>query len=267
MTDELSKRQELPGQMQNAIDLLSREGARGYDVERGLASLEKVIGEGAVGSASPTASSVFGWKIGATIGIAALMGIVAYGSASIYGRAPTGLAEQSMTSTAPAATFAPAPSTAMSADLPAPSVADNAVPVASLSVDQLPSSPAKPSSLGSAPVKPPPARSDGRKGAPLPAEDSTDAELAHTARLRALAAVDPAATLREAAEGDRLFPRGVLGEEREAIAIGALAKLGRTSEVRTRAARYLAAHPTGPFTEEVRQLAGAGQTVSPKERP
>lgn len=266
MRDEPSKHQ-LPGQMQDAIDLLTREGARGYDVERGLASLEKVVGKSPGGSPSASAGSAFGWKVGAIIGVAALMGIAAHRSASTHEGPSNAGTEQSVTSTGPVPTFEPPPSMATSAALPVPSVASNTVTVESLPVEQLPSSPARPSSLGNRAVKPPPPRVDRREAAPPAAEDSTAAELAHAARLRVLATVDPAAALREAAEGDRLYPRGVLGEEREAIAIRALAKLGHTAEVRERAARYLAAHPTGPFAEEVRQLAGAGQIVSPKERP
>jgi hypothetical protein len=266
MRDQPSKHQELPGQMQNAIDLLTREGARAYDVERGLASLEKAVEKSAVGSASPSAGSAFGWKVTTILGGAALIGIVAYGTASTYGTAPDAATEEAVTSTGPAAAFAPPPSVATSAALPAPSVASDAVTVASLPVEQLPSSPARASSVGSSAAKPLPPRADRRKAGPSAAEDLTEAELAHAARLRALATVDPAAALREAAEGDRLFPRGVLGEEREAIAIRALAKLGNAAVVRERAARYLAAHPTGPFAEEVRQLAGAEQNVSPKER-
>ncbi len=262
---EPSEHPELPEQLQDAIALLTREGARGYDVERGLAALEKAVGKSAVGSA-PSASPLLGWKAGAMIGVAALMGIVAYGSASTYGSASNAGAEPSVTSTSPVPTFASHPSSGTSDDLPEPSVASNAAHVASLPVEQLPSSPARPSSLGNT-AKPPPQSAERRQAAPVAAEDSTGAELAHAARLRVLVTVDPAAALREAAEGDRLFPRGVLGEEREAIAIRALAKLGHTGELRARAARYLAAHPTGPFAEEVRQLAGAGQDVSPKELP
>jgi hypothetical protein len=266
MRDQPPKHQEPAGHLQDALDLLAREGARGYDVERGLASLEKAIGKSAAGSASPSASSAFGWKVATILGGAALIGLVAYGSASTYGSAPDAAIEEAVTSTGPAAAFAPPPSVVTLEALPAPSVASNAVTVESLPVEQLPSSAARPSSFGNTAAKPSPPRADRRKPALSAAEDLTEAELAHAARLRALATVDPAAALREAAEGDRLFPRGVLGEEREAIAIRALAKLGKAAEVRERAARYLAAHPTGPFAEEVRQLAGAGQNVSPKER-
>ena len=264
MRDEPSKHQKLSGQMQDALDLLTREGARGYDVERGLASLEKAVEKSAVGSASPSAGSAFGWKVTTILGGAALIGLVAHGSASTYGSAPDAAMEEAVTAPTPA--FAPPPRELTLEAVPAPSVASNAVTVESLPVEQLPSSPARASSFGSSAAKPLPPRADRRNAAPSAAEDLTEAELAHAARLRALATVDPAAALREAAEGDRLFPRGVLGEEREAIAIRALAKLGNAAEVRERAARYLAAHPTGPFAEEVRQLAAAGQNVSPKER-
>jgi hypothetical protein len=262
MTDELSNDREIPAQMQNALDWLKRESGRGYNVERGLASLEKTVGTSAIGpgAASPFARSPFGWKAGGMIGVCALLGIAAYATVS---NVPS---ERRVGSTGPVpASASPAPSMADSPALTAPSIVASEVTVESLPISVLPSSTTgsrSPRNVGATPS----VRPVRRKPAP-PSEDPAHAELAHAARLRALEAVDPSAALREAAEGDRLFARGVLGEEREAIAIGALAKLGRTQEVRERAARYLAAHPTGPLAEEVRQLAGPGSSSSPGELP
>ncbi len=260
MRDELSNDQEVPAQMQNALALLERESGRGYDVERGLASLEKIVGTSASGQGAPRSSarSPFGWTAAGMIGVGALLGIVAYATVS---NAPS---EGRVESTGPAPSVAsPAPRTADSPAVTAPDIVSSAV-----TVESLPSAPIAASTAGSrSPRNVGAARSarpDLRETAP-PSEDLAHAELVHAARLRALAAVDPSAALREAAEGDRLFARGVLGEEREAIAIGALAKLGRTQEVHARAARYLAAHPTGPLAEEVRQLARAASGSSPEE--
>ena len=58
------------------------------------------------------------------------------------------------------------------------------------------------------------------------------------------------ALTREAADE---FPRGQLVEEREAIAIRALAKLGRRDAAQTRADRFLKKYGSGPHAEAVRR--------------
>ncbi len=262
MTDDLSNDREVPAQMQDALALLERESGRGYDVERGLASLERTVRTSAIGQGaqSPSARSRFGWTAGGMIGVGALLGIVAYATVS---NVPS---DGRVESAGPVPSVAsPAPRTTDSTAVTVPDIVPGEV-----TVESLPSSPIASSTAGLRSTRNVGAtrsvRPDRREAAP-PSEDLAHAELVHAARLRALSAVDPSAALREAAEGDRLFDRGVLGEEREAIAIGALAKLGRTQEVRARAARYLAAHPTGPLAEEVRQLAGAGSSSSPEALP
>lgn len=260
MTDELSNDREVPAQMQDALGWLKRENGRGYDVERGLASLERTVGTSASGQGAPppSARSPFAWTAGGMIGVGALLGIVAYATVS---NVPS---ERRVENAVPVPSVAsPAPRTADSPNVAVPDIVSSAV-----TVESLPSAPIASSTAGSRSARNVGAtrsvRPD-RHEAAAPSEDWAHAELVHAARLRALAAVNPSAALREAAEGDRLFARGVLGQEREAIAIGALAKLGRTQEVRARAARYLAAHPTGPLAEEVSQLARAGSSSSPEE--
>jgi hypothetical protein len=48
-------------------------------------------------------------------------------------------------------------------------------------------------------------------------------------------------------EHARLFPAGMLAQEREAIAVEALVKLGRASQAQARARTFLAAHPDSPY--------------------
>lgn len=55
--------------------------------------------------------------------------------------------------------------------------------------------------------------------------------------------------------GER-FPHGTLGQEREALAIEALAKSGRRGEASTRAAAFIEAHPASPLVERVQPFAG-----------
>jgi hypothetical protein len=49
----------------------------------------------------------------------------------------------------------------------------------------------------------------------------------------------------------RLFPAGMLSQERETIAVEALVKLGRASQAQTRAHAFLAAHADSPYKSRV----------------
>jgi hypothetical protein len=70
---------------------------------------------------------------------------------------------------------------------------------------------------------------------------------------RAALGSSPSKALALAQEAAREFPRGQLVEEREAIAIRALAGLGRTQAANTRAERFLARYGSGPHAEAVRR--------------
>ena len=78
----------------------------------------------------------------------------------------------------------------------------------------------------------------------LPSGDTLAAERAivDVAR-RALGSGDGAAALQAVAMHEQQFPSGLLEEEREAVAIKALALLGRTDDARSRAARFHARYP------------------------
>jgi hypothetical protein len=102
---------------------------------------------------------------------------------------------------------------------------------------------------------PPAARTVGRAPAPQAAEAADDRlrqEVANLAQIRASAPSDPARALALADEGNRKFSGGILGEEREASAILALSRLGRTAEAHKRAARFLEEHPKSSFAERVK---------------
>jgi hypothetical protein len=66
----------------------------------------------------------------------------------------------------------------------------------------------------------------------------------------------PARALQITNEHITRFPRGVLVQEREMIAISALAAIGRTSEARARAARFLAAYPRSAHRRRLEVLIG-----------
>ena len=89
---------------------------------------------------------------------------------------------------------------------------------------------------------------------PSAPQASWRAEMLQLERARSLLRSDPAAALGAARAGQRAFPTGLYGEERDAIEIQALDALGRVSEVHAHAERFLARHPRGPFSESVRAL-------------
>ncbi len=88
-----------------------------------------------------------------------------------------------------------------------------------------------------------------------PRLDSVAAETADLARLRELARKDPGGALALAEEGKRRYGAGLFGQEREAIAVGALSELGRVEEARTRARTFLVRYPGSPLAEKVRRHA------------
>ena len=77
-------------------------------------------------------------------------------------------------------------------------------------------------------------------------------EMAALVRLRALAATDPAAAVTLATEYDARYGKDdVFGEEREAIAVIALAESGHGDAARARGEAFLALHPRSPFAARV----------------
>jgi len=71
---------------------------------------------------------------------------------------------------------------------------------------------------------------------------------------QALRAGDAARALRVLDECRRLFPAGVLQQERERLAIEALIKDGRGAEASARAAAFLRKYPDSPHAGEIRAL-------------
>lgn len=90
-----------------------------------------------------------------------------------------------------------------------------------------------------------------------PAEDTSDDAYLREAKLvaqarRALAG-DPDRALALTGQVEREFPNGMLGEERRAIEIRALAALGKSSEAKRAAKAFLAEYPDGPQAAAVRR--------------
>jgi hypothetical protein len=91
---------------------------------------------------------------------------------------------------------------------------------------------------------------------PVPEGDATDRVLREAqlvADARDALGHDPNGALTLVQQAAREFPSGQLVEEREAIAIRALAKLGRSEAARARAERFLARFGSGPHAEAVRR--------------
>lgn len=88
--------------------------------------------------------------------------------------------------------------------------------------------------------------------APLSAQDAIE-EASLISRARASLAGSPKQALALTTKAKRQFPGGMLGEEREAIAIQALAKLGRAEEANARGKRFLGAHTASPHAAAVRR--------------
>jgi hypothetical protein len=111
--------------------------------------------------------------------------------------------------------------------------------------------PAPASSFAATPVQTPTAAPGTTSGArpvspPAPSSLAAERTLLDDARA-ALASGDAGRALQLGDEHLRRFPRGQLGEEREAIAIQSLVALGRYPEARARAAHFRAAAPQSLF--------------------
>lgn len=70
----------------------------------------------------------------------------------------------------------------------------------------------------------------------------------------ALRGGDPAEALKKLDAAGGRFPDGVLAQEREVLAIEALAKSGQRAAASARATAFLAAHPTSPHATKVRSF-------------
>ena len=84
-------------------------------------------------------------------------------------------------------------------------------------------------------------------------------EAQHLARVRGLAARDPAGALALIDEGNERFAGGALWPERELFALEALQRLGRRADAAARGERLLARYPDGPTAERIRALIGAAE--------
>jgi hypothetical protein len=158
---------------------------------------------------------------------------------------------------APSGSLAPAEAPAEHAQ--GPEVAPGAVTthqVASRPARSSPAIAAREPEVAAAPAASEPAVSQAPSQAPSQAAALQEHRLLRAAR-DALA-TDPRRALDLTREHQRLFPKGMLAQEREVIAVEALARLGEGAAARTRADRFAAEFPDSPHQGRVKGAAAGG---------
>ena len=197
-----------------------------YDAEKGHALLVAAISTpAAAGAVTPRWAT---WKIG--LGVAGAVAAGGVLAAMLYhGGAPV--------TAQPPASVPQAPAVVENA----PPMLDAGPPASSTEPQALAPSTAAVRSSSSAP------RASASSGSSL-AEETVN-----LAKIRAAAASDPASALAMINDSNQRFAHGVFREEREAIAVGVLARLGRASEARARGQRFLDAYPGSALADQVRR--------------
>lgn len=230
------------------LDEASASGP-GFDEAAGLASLRGAIAaEGTVPAARDRVSPWLARSIGGVAAVVAAGAVIAVSSWSTQSTSPPPQAP-AVAHESPVSPETP----------PAPAEPGIAAAEQGITVESLPPAPIAPPSTKPLATPSVSAKPSGAKQVESAVKAPTAAdpleETRHLAALRRLAEHDPEAAITFAAEGDRRFPRGILGEEREAIAIACVARLGRADEANRRAVRFLKNYPESPFAPSVRRAA------------
>jgi hypothetical protein len=218
----------------------------------GAAGLGGVGGAGAGASASGGAGAGAGVGAGASAGAGAkavvVTGVVKTGLVLKVGAAITvasavGVGAVAVTTHAPDVKAPPAGIVA-------------SAPVERASSMTTPSSATAPTRLTI--VEPPPTEPSASQAKSKPSADtSAEAEVKLLERAQdALRTKTPAEALALCDEHARTFPRGMLVQERERIAIEALVKAGKKDEAKARAARFKARFPGSSHTRRIEALIG-----------
>lgn len=201
-------------------------GDLGSDAQ--VARLAERLGPLLEGGAAPGAGAGAGAaSAGTKLGVLALSMLAVGGAAYLLGSQPASRAVPAVPARAPA----PAPS----AEQPARSSLPAALPS---------TEPEVPAPSASAP----PAESS--RAAPVASSAPSEAELLEQAR--AALKTNPSRALQRVNEHARRFPRGVLVQEREVLAIQALRQLGRDAEAERRAEAFARAFPGSAFRPKLK---------------
>jgi hypothetical protein len=211
--------------------------ASSIDVSAGAERLEAAIRTGAGGSGAGGLGGIGPWIVGAVIAVAA-GGALLWWALSDRDPPPE-----------PEVAAAPAPVVVVPR-ASEPTEEPTTVPQAQEALpDEEPSTPQRRRPRVRAEVPEP------EIPAPPAPPPSLQEEMELLGRTRGALRGDPARALALAEEGQRRFPppHGVYREEREAIAILALADLGRRDEARRRSERFLLLYPDSPMSGRVRR--------------
>jgi len=154
-------------------------------------------------------------------------------------------------------------------------VLDSAPPVPAhadtVLVDQLPTAPL-PAGVRPAPTTGGEARRNAASVSKTSAADGRGSapsvrELELVQRAEATLASDPGRALAIADEHARVFPSGEFLQEREAVAIDALVRLGRKEEAQRRARALVERFPETPYAVRVEMAVGKPAAAAPKSAP
>lgn len=148
-----------------------------------------------------------------------------------------------------APTVEPSPSHAAEPALP--SVAE----IPTIAVESLPSSASPPSVAVPRAARSAPASTQAPSQAPV-----RELEFAIVQRAQAALATDAARALSIADEHARAYPSGELVQEREVVAVEALARLGRSGEAKSRATALLKRFPRTPYVPRLERALGEALT-------
>jgi hypothetical protein len=92
-----------------------------------------------------------------------------------------------------------------------------------------------------------------------PADQAADDELQLIGAAQAALPGDPTRALALVRQLELRYPAGLLGQEREVIAVSALWQSGQREEARRRAARFTVEHPGSTYAARMRQIIEGGQ--------
>lgn len=151
-----------------------------------------------------------------------------------------------------------APSVASSPARAAVSAPSAVAEIPTISVESLPSSANVPSVAAPRAVRSAPSASTPSQ-APIQAP-VRELEFAIVQRAQAALASDPARALSIADEHARTYPAGELVQEREVVAVEALAHLGRSGEAKSRAKALLKRFPRTPYVPRLERALGEALT-------
>ncbi len=99
-----------------------------------------------------------------------------------------------------------------------------------------------------------------------PAASGADEELALLGEAQHALPKDPDLALAFVRDHERRYPNGLLGQEREAVAVSALWQIGRRDEARQRAERFAGEHPRSTYIGRMRNILAQPSSENPTDK-